>query len=73
MSNSIESISHETRVFPPAESFVRHATISGMPAYKALCDEAARDYEGYWARLAHEHLLWREPFTKVLDAANAPF
>jgi acetyl-CoA synthetase len=73
MSNSIESVLRETRLFPPSENFVRHATISGMPAYQALCDEAARDYEGYWARLAREHVLWREPFTRVLDDSKAPF
>ncbi len=73
MSKSIESVSHEHRIFPPSEHFVHHATISGMAAYKALCDDAAQDYEGFWARLAREHVLWREPFTQVLDDSNAPF
>ena len=50
MSN-IESVSHETRVFPPPEGFAKQANISGMAAYQALCDEAARDYTGFWARL----------------------
>ena len=44
-----------------------------MAAYKALCDEAERDFEGFWARLAREHLLWRKPFTKTLDESKAPF
>ena len=73
MSNSIESVSHEHRIFPPSEDFVRHATISGMAAYEALCEEAALDYEGYWARLAREHVLWRKPFSQVLDESEAPF
>jgi len=57
---------------PPAE-FVKQATISGMDAYQALCDEAARDYSGYWARLAREHVSWKQPFTQVLDDSDAPF
>src|SRR3546814_1464037 len=44
-----------------------------MENYKALCDEADRDFEGFWARLANEHLQWRKPFTRVLDESKAPF
>jgi len=69
----IESVLQETRVFDPPESFVKQANIAGMDAYRALCAEAERDYEGFWARLAHEHLLWHKPFSKVLDESNAPF
>ncbi|ANA32281.1 Acetyl-coenzyme A synthetase [Ralstonia mannitolilytica] len=69
----IESVLQETRVFNPPESFVKQANIAGMDAYRALCAEAEKDYEGFWARLAHEHLLWHKPFTKVLDESNAPF
>ncbi|MEO6023435.1 MAG: acetate--CoA ligase [Burkholderiales bacterium] len=72
MSN-IESVSNESRIFPPPEGFVKQANISGMAAYQALCDEAARDYTGFWARLARENLLWHKPFTQVLDESNAPF
>src|ERR1035437_7157697 len=57
---------------PPAE-FVKQATISGMAAYNALWAEAAKDYTGYWARLAREHLSWKQPFTKVLDESDSPF
>ncbi len=72
MSN-IESVAHETRIFSPSEAFVNQATISGMAAYRALCAEAEADYEGYWARLAREHLVWKQPFNTVLDEKNAPF
>ncbi len=71
--SKIESVHHESRVFPPSEAFVKQANVSGMAAYKALCDEAARDFEGFWARLARENLLWSKPFTKTLDESNAPF
>ena len=52
MSNNIESILNEARVFPPNDAFVQHANVSGMAAYQALCAEAEQSYEAYWARLA---------------------
>jgi acetyl-CoA synthetase len=52
---------------------LKHASIDGMEAYHALVAEAERDHEGFWARLAREHLEWRRPFTKVLNDTNAPF
>lgn len=71
--SAIESVLVENRVFPPAEAVVKAARISGMPAYEALCKEAERDFEGYWARLARENLQWTKPFTKTLDETGAPF
>ena len=60
-------------VYQPSADFVKNATVSGMPAYQALCQEAENDYEGYWARLAKEFISWKTPFTKVLDESQAPF
>ena len=73
MSSNIESVLQETRVFKPADAFVKQANVSGMAAYQAMCQEAEADFEGFWARLAREHLLWSKPFTKTLDESNAPF
>ncbi len=73
MSSEIESVLHEDRVFPPPEAFVRQANISGMDAYRAMCAEAERDFEGFWARLAREELIWKKPFTKTLDESKPPF
>ena len=63
----------ESRIFAPPAAFVEQANVSGMAAYKALCDEAERDYEGFWARLAREHVEWQTPFTRTLNEDNAPF
>jgi acetyl-CoA synthetase len=71
--STIESILHEIRVFPPSESFVKQANVSGIAAYNAMCAEAEKDYAGFWARQARENVLWHKPFTKVLDESNAPF
>jgi acetyl-CoA synthetase len=73
MSARIESVLVENRVFPPPESFVRQATISGMDQYQALCVEAERDHAGFWARLAREQIQWHKPFTRTLDDSDAPF
>jgi acetyl-CoA synthetase len=70
---NIESVLHEERVFPPSADFVRQANISGMAAYKALCDEAERDFNGFWGRVGRESVHWSKPFTQVLDESNAPF
>ncbi|MEM5277467.1 acetate--CoA ligase [Cupriavidus taiwanensis] len=71
--SAIESVMQEHRVFNPPEAFASQAAIPSMDAYRALCDEAERDYEGFWARHARELLHWNKPFTKVLDESNAPF
>ncbi|SOZ13534.1 Acetyl-coenzyme A synthetase [Cupriavidus taiwanensis] len=71
--SAIESVMQEHRVFNPPEAFASQAAIPSMEAYQALCDEAGRDYEGFWARHARELLHWHKPFTKVLDESNAPF
>ncbi|MBY0340760.1 MAG: acetate--CoA ligase [Rhodocyclaceae bacterium] len=69
---TIESVMHEERVFSPSADVIKNAHISGMDAYQALCDEAERDYTGYWARLAREYLAWQQPFTTILDESKAP-
>ncbi len=71
--NAGETAATELTIYQPPEAFVRHAAVSGMAAYEALCKEAEADYEGYWARLARELISWKTPFTKVLNESNAPF
>ncbi|MBP7579812.1 MAG: acetate--CoA ligase [Vogesella sp.] len=71
--SGIESVLKETRSFPPAASFIEHATVPGREAYNVLCDKAVNDYEGFWAGLASELLHWQKPFSRVLDSSQAPF
>jgi len=70
---TIESVLNETRTFAPDAAFVKQANISGMAAYNALCAEAEKDFTGFWAKQAREHVLWQKPFTQILDESNAPF
>ena len=67
------SDSTEVRTYEPSADFVKAAHVSGMDAYRKLCAEADADFEGFWARLAREHLSWKTPFTQVLDSSKAPF
>ena len=51
-----------SHLYPPPAS-MKGAHVFGMAAYDALCAEAETDYEGYWARLAREFVIWKTPFT----------
>ena len=69
----MEPLKQENRVFNPPADFVKGAAIPGMDAYKQLCAEAEKDYDGFWGHLAKENIYWKKPFTKVLDESKAPF
>jgi acetyl-CoA synthetase len=69
---TLESISHENRLFPPAADFVAQAHISSREAYDRLHERAINDPEGYWAEIAQE-LHWFKPWETVLDDSQAPF
>jgi len=71
--SAIESTLVENRVFPPSAAITQAARISGMAGYEALCKEAETDFEGFWGRRAKENLVWKKPFTQVLDESNKPF
>ncbi|MFN4237946.1 MAG: acetate--CoA ligase [Vogesella sp.] len=71
--STLESILKETRSFAPSEDFRRKATVSGMDAYNALCEQADDHYLSFWGDLARELITWKKPFSRVLDDSNAPF
>ncbi len=70
--DSIDSILHEERLFPPAAPFAAKARIPSAAALAALREKAARDYEGFWADLARSELSWQKPFSRTLDSSDAP-
>jgi acetyl-CoA synthetase len=57
-----DDLLREDRSFPPPPEFTRRAHVSD----ESLYNEAERDPEAYWARLAGE-LEWMSPWTRVLD------
>ena len=65
--DALEALSHENRIFPPADSFAQNAN-----AHSALYAEAEHDRIGFWADQARR-LTWDTPFDGVLDWSDAPF
>ena len=70
---SIESVSTEDRVLNPSDEIISNANVSGMKSYDALVNKFKNNYQGAWAELAKELLIWDKPFTKILNDEDAPF
>ena len=65
---TIEDYYVENRTFPPSPEFVAAAHLSDRSHH----DEAAADYEAFWARQARELLTWDEDFHPPLQW-NLPY
>ncbi len=63
---SIESMLHENRVFPPPPDFSRRAHIGSLAEYERLYRRSVEDPEGFWADMARE-VRWQRPWTTVLE------
>ena len=63
---SIESMLHETRLFPPPAAFADKAHVGSIGEYQRLWDWAKDDPEGFWAEQA-KAIDWYSPWSKVLD------
>jgi acetyl-CoA synthetase len=64
--NSIDSLLHEERRFPPTEQFTAQSVAS-----PELYREAKEDRLAFWAEQARA-LHWHRPFTQTLDWSDAP-
>src|SRR5256885_7366075 len=69
---TIESVLQEDRLFPPSPEFVKQANVSGAAAYQALCDEAGRDFEGFWGRLGRGDVVLDKTVTRGVGELKAP-
>jgi acetyl-CoA synthetase len=63
----ITSESREKRVFKPSAEFQRQANLGSLATYKKLHAESVNSPENFWGRQANEQLVWRKPFTTVLN------
>jgi len=70
--HNIDSILHEDRLFNPPAAFVNKARINSQDQLQALWDQAASDYEGFWAGQANTYISWHSPFQTILNSSNAP-
>jgi acetyl-CoA synthetase len=71
-SGQIDTVMHETRLFPPSAEFSAQARIKSLAEYEQLWNKAKSDPVKFWADLAREELHWFKPFTKSLEW-NEPF
>ena len=62
----IDTVMHESRLFPPSDEFASKARIKSLDEYQALWDQAKADPPQFWAELAREELHWFEPFTEAM-------
>src|SRR5438094_318628 len=60
--DAIENLFDERRTFPPDPAFTAQAN-----AKASLYEEADRDFEAFWARIARERVDWTKPFEQTLD------
>jgi acetyl-CoA synthetase len=63
----LDTIMHESRLFPPPAEFAQQARIKSEAEYQELYDKAAADPVKFWEELAREEMHWFEPFTQTLE------
>ncbi|MBK9972957.1 MAG: acetate--CoA ligase [Acidimicrobiaceae bacterium] len=61
--DTIDALLDEQRTFPPSEAFKRNALVADTSLY----DEAARDYQGFWARQAAELVDWQDDWHTICE------
>ena len=72
MSDAIEHVLSETRLFDPPEDFQKKAHISSEEQYREMYRQSIDDPETFWANIASE-LHWDRKWDWVLNWNNAPF
>ncbi len=66
MADSLETLTHDSAVFPPPRDFQDQAHIRTLEHYRQLYTRSIHEPEAFWAEMAKE-LQWDRPFAKVLD------
>ena len=64
--NNFQSLSTETRRFPPAKEFSKSAHIKSLAHYRKLHNESIKSPEKFWAKHAKNELVWFKPWKQVL-------
>ena len=70
--STIESVSHENRIFEPSREFVAQANVKKAD-FDAMNAKAAADFPGFWAKLARDELSGTSRSPGRSTSANAPF
>ena len=69
---NIQSTLQEDRLFPPPAAFVARARIQNVQQSQLLYQQAADNYEKFWADRAREGITWQKVFQTTLDSEQAP-
>lgn len=67
MTNGIDVLLDEQRIFPPPKEISEKAYIKSMAEYEALYKRSIEDPEGFWAEIAEQNISWYKKWDKVLD------
>jgi len=67
MSDKIESLLKEDRVFEPNDSFRATARVKSDAEYSALYKESIESPETFWAKQAEENISWFSKWDSVID------
>ncbi len=72
MSQNIESLQKEDRIFAPPAAFSAMSKVKSMEEYEAMHQRSINDPEGLWGEQAST-LDWQKSWETVLDWSDAPF
>ncbi|MCG6155767.1 acetate--CoA ligase [Rubinisphaera margarita] len=64
---NIESVLHETRLFPPPAHFEPRVSFRSEAEYQQAWQHAKDNPAEFWGDLAKENLTWFEPFQNVMS------
>ena len=67
MSQEIESVLKEKRVFPPSSDWSANAHVKSLEEYETLYRRSLEDPEGFWGEQAEKHIAWFKKWDSVLD------
>lgn len=68
----IDTVMHESRLFPPSAEFSANARIKSLAVYEEIWNRAKADPVKFWTEMAREELHWFKPFTEALKW-NEPY
>jgi acetyl-CoA synthetase len=63
---SIDSLSHESRIFPPPASVRKNAWVRDLKTYRAMYERSLKDPEGFWGEIA-AGFSWEKKWDRVLS------
>ncbi len=67
MTQGIDVLLKEQRVFPPPKEISEKAYIKSLVEYEQLYKRSVEDPEGFWSEIAEQNITWYKKWDKVLD------